>query len=60
MGEATRVHKSMPPLWDRELASALDFYNGLTPMSKGHIDATTRGTFLSLTIDRAMALINRW
>jgi hypothetical protein len=28
-------------------------------MSKGHIDATTEGTFLSLTIDGAMALIKK-
>jgi hypothetical protein len=34
-----------------------NFYNGLAPMSKGHLDATARGTFLSLTIDEAMALI---
>jgi hypothetical protein len=27
------------------------FYNGLTLMSRGHIDAVTRGAFLSLTID---------
>jgi hypothetical protein len=28
-------------------------------MSKGHVDATTRGAFLSLTIDKAMALIEK-
>ena len=29
------------------------------PMSKGHVDATARGAFLSLTIDGAMALIEK-
>ena len=28
-------------------------------MSRGHIDVATRGAFLSLTIDGAMALINK-
>jgi hypothetical protein len=36
-----------------------NFYNGLTPMSKGHIDVATQGAFLSLTPDRAMALIKK-
>jgi hypothetical protein len=36
-----------------------NFYNGLTPMSKGHIDAAARGAFLSLNPDRTMALIEK-
>jgi hypothetical protein len=36
-----------------------NFYNGLTPMSKGHLDAAAGGAFLSLTIDRATALIEK-
>jgi hypothetical protein len=36
-----------------------NFYDGLTIMSKGHIDAATGGAFLSLTIDGATALINK-
>jgi hypothetical protein len=28
-------------------------------MSKGHLDATAGGTFLSITINRAMALIEK-
>jgi hypothetical protein len=28
-----------------------NFYNGLTPMSKGHLDAAAGGVFLSLTIE---------
>ena len=36
-----------------------NFYDGLTPMSKGHIDAAAGGAFLSLTIDGAMALIDK-
>jgi hypothetical protein len=36
-----------------------NFYDGLTPMSKGHINATTGGAFLSLTINGAMALIDK-
>jgi hypothetical protein len=35
------------------------FYNGLTPMSRGHLDAAARGAFLSLTINEAMALIEK-
>ena len=36
-----------------------NFYEGLTPMLKGHIDATTRGVFLSLTINGATTLIEK-
>ena len=36
-----------------------NFYNGLTPMSRGHIDAAAGGAFLSLTIDGATALIDK-
>jgi hypothetical protein len=36
-----------------------NFYDGLTPMSKGHIDATAGGAFLSLTVAEAMALTNK-
>ena len=36
-----------------------NFYDGLIPMSKGHLDAAAGGAFLSLTIDGAMALINK-
>jgi formiminotetrahydrofolate cyclodeaminase len=36
-----------------------NFYEGLTPMSKGLVDAVAGGAFLSLTIARAMALIEK-
>ena len=36
-----------------------NFYEGLMTMSKGHVDATAGGAFLSLTIDGAMALIEK-
>ena len=36
-----------------------NFYEGLTPMSKGHVDATAGGAFLSLTVDEAKALIKK-
>jgi len=36
-----------------------NFYEGLTPMSKEHVDATAGGAFLSLTINDAMALIEK-
>ena len=36
-----------------------NFYDGLIPMSRGHLDAATGGTFLSLTIDGTTALINK-
>jgi hypothetical protein len=36
-----------------------NFYNGLTPMSKGHLDAAARGAFLSLTTDGATVLIEK-
>ena len=35
------------------------FYNGLTPMSKGHLDAAAGGAFLSLTTAGAKALIEK-
>jgi hypothetical protein len=36
-----------------------NFYEGLTAMSKGHIDAAAGGAFLSLTITDAIALIEK-
>jgi len=36
-----------------------NFYEGLTTMSKGHIDAVAGGAFLSLTINEATALIEK-
>jgi hypothetical protein len=36
-----------------------NFYEGLTPMSKGHVDDATRGAFLSLAIDGATDLIEK-
>ncbi|XP_066341780.1 uncharacterized protein [Miscanthus floridulus] len=36
-----------------------NFYEGFMPMSKGHIDATARGAFLSLIIDGAKGLIEK-
>jgi len=36
-----------------------NFYEGLTPMSKGHVDAAARGAFLSLTINGATSLIEK-
>ena len=36
-----------------------NFYEGLTPMSKGHVDATAGGAFLSLIVDGAKALIEK-
>ena len=36
-----------------------NFYEGLTPMSKGHVDAAAGGAFLSLTIKNATTLIKK-
>ena len=36
-----------------------NFYKGLTPISKGHVDAAAGGAFLSLTIADATALIEK-
>jgi hypothetical protein len=36
-----------------------NFYNGLTPISKGHLDATVASAFLSLTIDEVVALVEK-
>ena len=36
-----------------------NFYNGLTPMSKGHLNAAAGGAILSLTINDATTLINK-
>jgi hypothetical protein len=32
------------------------FYEGLTPMSKGHVDAVARGAFLSLSANAAVGI----
>ena len=36
-----------------------NFYDGLTNMSRRHIDVAAGGAFLSLTIDEATTLINK-
>jgi len=36
-----------------------NFYEGLTPMSNGHVDAVAGGAFLYLTINNATALIEK-
>ena len=36
-----------------------NFYEGLTPMSKRHVDVAAGGAFLSLAINGAMALIEK-
>jgi hypothetical protein len=36
-----------------------NFYERLTDMSKGHVDAAVGGAFLCLTITNAMALIEK-
>jgi hypothetical protein len=65
--------KSIPKAWERlqdyiwacphhgmeDWLVLQNFYEGLTAMSKGHIDVTARGAFLSLTIANAMALIEK-
>jgi hypothetical protein len=59
MGEAARIHPSMPSPQDGELAGAPELIQWLTPMSKGHLDAAASGAFLSLTTDRTIALIKK-
>jgi hypothetical protein len=36
-----------------------NFYEGLTPISKGRVDAAAGGAFLSLTANAAKALIEK-
>jgi hypothetical protein len=36
-----------------------NFYNGLTPTARGHVDATAGGAFFSLTIADATKLIEK-
>jgi hypothetical protein len=36
-----------------------NFYNGLTQFSRDHLDAAAGGAFISLTIERATALIEK-
>jgi hypothetical protein len=59
VGEAVGLHPSMPTPRDRELACAIEFLWWVNTHVKGHIDAIAIGTFLSLTIDRAIALIEK-
>ena len=35
------------------------FYNGLTPISRAHIDAAAGGAFLDLTISKGNALVEK-
>jgi hypothetical protein len=65
--------ESIPEAWERlqdyiqtcphhEMENWLvlqNFYEGLTPMSKGHVDAAAGGAFLSLTINNATTLIEK-
>jgi len=65
--------ESTPEMWERlqdhiqaylhhrmeDLIMLQNFYEGLTPMSKGHVEAAARGAFLSLTITNAIALIEK-
>jgi hypothetical protein len=36
-----------------------NFYNGLTPIARDHIDTAAGGAFFSLTIDRAKTLFEK-
>jgi hypothetical protein len=59
MGEAARIYP-WPSHHEMENWVILhNFYNGLTPISRAHVDAATRGAFLSLTINGATALIEK-
>jgi hypothetical protein len=65
--------KTIPKAWERlqdyiqafphhEIKNWLvlqNFYDGLIPISRGHLDAAAGGDFLFLTIDGATALINK-
>ena len=65
VGEATEYILAYPLHEMENWLILQNFYNGLTPMSRGHIDAAAGGAFLSLTINGATALIekmvsNKW
>ena len=36
-----------------------NFYNGLTPMSRDHLDAAAGGAFFSITVQGAIELIEK-
>jgi hypothetical protein len=59
VGEAARVHPSLPSPWDGELAGALELLEWVNTHVEGHLDATAGGAFLLLTIDEATALIEK-
>jgi hypothetical protein len=60
MGEAAGLHPGLCPHHGMgDWLVLQNFYKGLTPMSKGHIDVAAGGAFLSLTIDGAKALIEK-
>jgi hypothetical protein len=59
MGVAPGLCPSLSPPQDGRLARAPKLYEGLTAMSKGHIDAAVGGAFLSLTINNATTLIEK-
>lgn len=59
MGEATRVRLFLSKPHDVELDNPRKFLQWVTPIWRGHIYAAARGAFVLLTIDGAMALIDK-
>ena len=51
--------QACPHPWMENWLVLQNFYEGLMPMSKGHVDAAAGGAFLFLTITDAMALIEK-
>lgn len=59
MGEAPRLHHDLSLPWDGQLAYHLELLNGLMHLARDHIVAATEGAFFSLTIARALELIEK-
>nr|AAX92771.1 Transposable element protein, putative [Oryza sativa Japonica Group]ABA93315.1 Transposable element protein, putative, Retrotrans_gag [Oryza sativa Japonica Group] len=49
--------ESIPEAWER--LQDYNFHNGLTPMSRNHLDTTTGGAFFSKTVQGAVELIEK-
>jgi len=59
MGTLQRLHIRMPSSWDGRLATYAAFYHGLTISARENMDVAAGGSFLSLTILQATALVEK-
>jgi hypothetical protein len=59
MGTFLGIHLRMPTPWNGGLVALQGFYHGLTQRNREQLDATTGGSFMSLTLSRAKTLMDK-